>query len=178
MANKRAYYVETRWGGSEDAPSADRLREIIAELGIEDEEHPDTWMGHAGSGYLLRFDEERYAHLHDAEGSILAHLAGVSPEMALSLWLRFAEGGPDAVSVCGWTAGPRPVSEEEVAGRAQRAAQATLALDRAFYDQLGPELSDAVCRTDGCTRGRIQYSVLCKVHHFCKMRGKPCPFSD
>jgi hypothetical protein len=178
MSKKNAYYVETRWGGSEESPPLDRLREIIAELDIRDEEHPDTWMGHADSDWLLRLDEDRFAYLQNSEDETIAHLSAVSPATALTLWRQFAEGGRDAVSGYGWISGPRPISAQEQSDRARRATQALLALDCEFYAQLGPELTDAVCRTDGCTRGRIQYSVLCKAHHFEKLRGRPCPFSD
>jgi len=36
------YSAETRWGGSEEAPSPKRLAEIVAELNTTDEEHPYT----------------------------------------------------------------------------------------------------------------------------------------
>jgi hypothetical protein len=58
-----SYFVETRWGGSEDSPSPSRLAEIVAELDIKDEEHPDTWLVHTASGWLLRLDEEGFAYL-------------------------------------------------------------------------------------------------------------------
>ncbi len=51
-------------------------------------------------------------------------------------------------------------------------------LDREFYDKLGNENPQKECRKDGCERGAVQFSVLCRVHHFENIKKKPCPFSD
>lgn len=176
--NSSIFYVETRWGGSEESPPHDRLRELIAELDVRDEEHPDTWMIHEDTGWSLRLDEDRFAYLENPACETIAHLSNVTAETALTFWDRFAAGGPDAVAEFEWKQGPRPVSEQESAERAERARQSLLLFDRDFYDQLGPELSDATCRVQSCTRGRIQYSVFCKVHHFEQIRARPCPFTD
>jgi hypothetical protein len=178
MVNSHTYYVESRWGGGEETPSRDRLREIIAELNVRDEEHPDTWMVHVDSEWSLRLDEDHFAYLENPDGETVGHLADMSAEQALTLWLGFAAGGPDAVAKFEWKDGPRPVSEQEIAERSERARHMLLTSDRNFYDQLGPELPDTSCKVQGCTRGSIQYSVLCAVHHFEQVRGRPSPFSD
>lgn len=51
-------------------------------------------------------------------------------------------------------------------------------LDREFYDLLGPERPDQLCRRENCKRGAISHSVLCRIHHFEDIRGRPCPFED
>jgi hypothetical protein len=51
-------------------------------------------------------------------------------------------------------------------------------LDREFYDRLGPENISNRCRHDGCLRGCVRFSVLCKVHHFESIKKRPCPFND
>ena len=142
--NNPIFYVETRWGGSEASPQPHRLRELIAELDVRDQEHPDTWMMHQDSEWVLRLDEDRFAYLGNPEGETIGHLADVSAETALMLWTCFATGGPDAVAKFAWKQGPRPVSEQERAERAERARASIWLADRAFYDQLGPELSQAV----------------------------------
>jgi hypothetical protein len=48
--------------------------------------------------------------------------------------------------------------------------------DRQFYDQLGPEDLSRSCKKDGCQRGAIRNSVLCKRHHFEMMERRDCPF--
>jgi hypothetical protein len=50
--------------------------------------------------------------------------------------------------------------------------------DREFYDTLGPERSGEPCRTAGCAKGAISFSVFCRSHHFESVRGRPSPFSD
>jgi len=40
VANPVTYFVQTRWGGSERAPSVERLREVLTELEQPDAEHP------------------------------------------------------------------------------------------------------------------------------------------
>jgi len=56
------------------------------------------------------------------------------------------------------------------------AGEITLQLDRKFYDSLGIERTDSRCRHDECTRGTIEFSVFCRVHHFEQITKKPCPF--
>ena len=46
------YFVQTRWGGSERAPTVERLREVLTELERPDPEHPDVWLTHE-SGWTL-----------------------------------------------------------------------------------------------------------------------------
>jgi len=53
-----------------------------------------------------------------------------------------------------------------------------LRLDREFYDTLGEDRPGTRCRRDGCARGAIEFSVLCKSHHFESYRNRPCPFED
>ncbi|KAF0813694.1 hypothetical protein IGB42_02047 [Andreprevotia sp. IGB-42] len=169
--------VTTRWGGTEDGPSHARLAEIIAELDTRDEEHPDTWLIHVQSEWRITLDEQRHAYLQDPEGEIRAHLAGVTPQVALALWIRFASGGPDAVRSEPWIGGAPVPKNAELAALQARADAQSLKAERSFYDGLGDEIPDATCREEGCNRGRVQYSVRCRIHHFEKHFKKPCPFT-
>jgi hypothetical protein len=63
----------------------------------------------------------------------------------------------------------RAADPPPVEGRQQR-------LDRQFYERLGPEDSSRPCKKDGCQRGAIPNSVLCKRHHFEMMERRDCPF--
>ena len=172
------YYVETRWGGSEDTPSVDRMQEIIAELAVRDEEHPDTWLTHAPSGWTITLDEDRFAYLSDPDCKIVAHMAGVAPEYALKLWLLHSRQGKEATTNEPWKSGSRLISQEEMSARKAKADAITLESDLAFYSQLGPEDLSSPCKADHYSRGRIKYSVLCRVHHFEQTRRKPCPFNE
>jgi hypothetical protein len=48
--------------------------------------------------------------------------------------------------------------------------------DRKFYEQLGPEDLTRPCKHDGCCRGSVRFSVLCKRHHFEMIKHRDCPF--
>lgn len=50
--------------------------------------------------------------------------------------------------------------------------------DQAFCEKLGSENPTVKCRREGCTRGVVAFSVLCRRHHFEKMQNRPYPFSD
>lgn len=56
--------------------------------------------------------------------------------------------------------------------------EAMLLYDRTFYDSLGEERAEVACSEAGCKRGAINFSVMCKVHHFEQIRRRPCPFND
>jgi hypothetical protein len=48
---------------------------------------------------------------------------------------------------------------------------------RKFYDSLGAERASVKCRAQGCDKGAVPFSVLCKKHHFEMVRKIPCPFT-
>jgi len=51
-------------------------------------------------------------------------------------------------------------------------------LDREFYDRLGTEDTSRPCHHEGCTRGSVRFSVLCRPHHFESIQHRPSPFTD
>ena len=53
-----------------------------------------------------------------------------------------------------------------------------LRMDREFCDLLGDERYDVKCKRDGCDRGAVPMSVLCRRHHFENVKRKPYPFQD
>lgn len=63
---------------------------------------------------------------------------------------------------------PDPPPIEEIVAR----------LDREFYDSLGRERANTECRRPGCSRGTVEFSALCRTHHFESVKNKPCPFGD
>ena len=46
---------------------------------------------------------------------------------------------------------------------------------RSFLEQLGPERPGTRCRREGCSRGTVEYSVMCAVHHYEMVHGRKCP---
>jgi hypothetical protein len=169
------YFVETRWGGSEDSPSEGRLAEIVAELDIADEEHPDTWLVHEASGWMIRLDEERYAYLENPDLHAVSHMKRVTAQHAHELWVRFSKQGPEAVNEEPWIPGPRVYTAEETDAIHERSRLLTLESDRQFFASLGAEDPARKCKEVGCGRGTVKHSVFCAPHHFQQVRGKPYP---
>ena len=56
--------------------------------------------------------------------------------------------------------------------------EAITQLDREFFDALGVERPGTECRRQGCSRGWVEFSVFCRVHHFENVKNKPCPFES
>ena len=50
--------------------------------------------------------------------------------------------------------------------------------DREYYEFYGPEDKARPCRREGCDRGSVNLSVLCRTHHFESAMRKPCPWID
>ena len=155
------------------------MREILAELEKSDPEHPDTWLSHE-SGWTLSVYESGLVILENMESEEEPrHQVGVSREKALELWLKLSRGEIAAVNQEPWCPGQAPPrSAEEQEEITKKAEAITLALDRDFYDRLGPERATVPCRHAGCPKGAISNSVFCRVHHFESICHRPCPFHD
>jgi hypothetical protein len=171
-----SFDVETRWGGAESSPSAQRMREILAELDVRDDEHPDTWLEHE-SGWTLIADQSGRVVLENADssGEPPRHMLDVSRVLMLELWLQLAAGNIDEVQRAPWQPGHGgpPMTEAEKA----ECDAAVLALDRRFYDSLGQERDQPRCAAPRCGRGAVQATLFCRVHQFENVKRKPCPFS-
>jgi hypothetical protein len=48
--------------------------------------------------------------------------------------------------------------------------------DLSFYNNLGSEDPNRLCKKESCGRGAIQHSVFCRSHHFEQMERRECPF--
>ncbi len=171
----RKYHVQTRWGESEDSPSKKRMKEILAELETEDPEHPDTWLTHE-SGWTLSVHESGLVVLENPESDEEPkHLPKLSRSHALGLWVKLAKGKLDELAREPWTAG-YPLSHPQE--RKDKVEPSWMAEAREFYEQLGAERPERPCKREGCHRGSVQFSVLCRVHQYESVRGSPCPFDD
>ncbi len=53
-----------------------------------------------------------------------------------------------------------------------------LRLDREFFDGLGEERPEVSCKAQACSKGAVQYSIFCRIHHFEMVGKKPCPFVE
>jgi hypothetical protein len=110
-----------------------------------------------------------------ANGRGVQHLLDVSRERTLELWRMLAAGDLAGVQRKAWKPGNGYVLTLE---REARNRASVLQDDRAFYVGLGAERPGVPCRHAGCSRGAVEYSVLCRVHHFESIRGRPSPFDD
>ena len=169
------YYIVRRWGSDTSAVSIDEMQIALAELDVQDEEHPDTWLTHE-SGWTLACHENglvRWDNLD--EGDECWHLESVSRSEMLNLWIKLSEGKIDDIKTLNWIPGNgyRPPTAEQL----QEISQWVLEGDRLFFDALVRQ-SDIQCQAPGCSRKAIVRSVMCRVHHFEMIRNKPCPFDD
>ena len=67
-----------------------------------------------------------------------------------------------------WLKPPPPLSEEE-----HRKLE-----DDNFWDSLGEEIGPEMCKHEECARKRIQYSVMCRQHHFEMVKRRAVPQRD
>lgn len=177
MSTSSAYFVETRWSGSEDEPSHARMDAILAELDTADPEHPDIWLTHS-SGWTIAADEDRYLVLSNPEQEVVGHIANASRRQMLEFWGRLSRGEIESLLKEPWLYGRPPADPVKLAAIAAKVAESQRQQDREFYSILGEENPNERCRTEGCSRGRISVSWLCKIHHFESIKGRKCPYSD
>jgi hypothetical protein len=100
-----SYHVNRRWGDSDDDPPVERMREALAELDVQDIEHPDVALIHE-SGWCLGAYPSGLLIWEDlsAEGSP-RHMRDVSRERVLELWQKLAKGDILAVDAEPWKPG-------------------------------------------------------------------------
>lgn len=169
------FFVETRWGGSEESPSVERMEAILAELDVVDPEHPDTWLTHDSGWTLTAYESGLVILERDDDGTPPRHMRGLSRDQILGLWTKLAAGQLDEIEKQPWSAGNGipPLTDAQ---KAEREAL-LLEIDRQFYDSLGDERGDSRCRAPTCDRGTVRASVFCRVHQFENVRGSKCPFT-
>ncbi len=168
------FYVENALGSSLENPTPAELREFLDALDPDDEEHGAAWLN----------DEHDNSLEYSVDGTLVfsrgdgpsRHLPGVSKDRVIELWLALARGALDALEAAPWRPGVR--SESQLARWRKEADELQHRLDREYYDSLGAERPDEPCQHDGCARGSVAQSVLCRIHHFEAFQGRPCPFSD
>jgi hypothetical protein len=86
------YQVNRRWGDSDDNPPVALMREALAELDIEDMEHPDVALIH-DSGWCLSAYPSGLLIWEHLGGDQPKHMRNVPRERILELWLQLSKGG-------------------------------------------------------------------------------------
>src|SRR6478752_6624545 len=100
---RMSYHVNRRWGDSDDDPTVARMREALAELDVEDDEHPDVALIHESGWCLGAYPSGLliWEHLgHDNVGP--GHMRGISRERVLELWQELARGEITAIDREPW----------------------------------------------------------------------------
>lgn len=145
-----SYFVQSRWGNCVDNPSEAAMREVIAELDVQDPEHPDAALTHESGWTLIIYSGGSCVWDNLASDSSPQYLEGISRANALQLWIKLSLGHIQELQSMPWKDGNGPpVSEEELQTLRQSSAEATLADQREFYDSLGPEDCTQRCKQPG-----------------------------
>lgn len=100
-----SYHVNRRWGGSDDEPSLDQMREALAELDVEDIEHPDVSLIHESDWCLGAYPSGLLIWENLSSDCEPQHMSGVSRERVLELWQCLARGEVDSVGCESWMPG-------------------------------------------------------------------------
>jgi hypothetical protein len=155
------------------------MQEILNELDVDDQEHPDCWLTDEETGWTLSiFQGGLVIWDHFGDGDTARHMVDVPRRKALELWLTLATGTIEKIESEPWQPGSHPpLDPEELRRRQEEIEQFTREQDRQYYNSLGPERPNTQCRVDGCQRGTVQFSVFCKRHDFERTVGRPCPFT-
>jgi hypothetical protein len=163
--------VSNGMGDSLDEPSADKMRAFLFAVDESDEEHGAAWLSTDDDDSLEWNGDGRL--VFSSSGRAVRHLKNVSRERTLERWQALARGDRATVERQGWQPGNGYVQSPEMLAKWEASR---LQSDREFYDSLGEERADTRCRRSGCARGAVSLSVLCRVHHFESIQGRPSPF--
>ena len=169
------YFIERRWGNDSSDVSINAMRIALAELDVQDDEHPDTWLTHESGWTVSCHENGLVTWTNSAEESECCHLETATRAEMLDLWIKLSEGKIDDLKKLKWKPGNgyKPPSEEKL----QEIARSIPEDDRRFFDIL-INRADSQCQSPGCPREAVVRSAMCRVHHFEMVRNKPCPFND
>lgn len=99
------YHVNARYSGSEEMPSVDRMREVLAELdGEDDDEHPNVSLVHESAWTMSAFPDGLVIW-ENADADIARHMLQVSRAKVLELWTQLADGQIDTIEREPWIQG-------------------------------------------------------------------------
>ena len=169
------FHIANGFGDSLDEPTFEQMRAFLHELDVTDEEHGAAWLSTNSVSLEWNGDGRLVLDVLDLDEEGVRHLTGVSRERVLELWVTLAAGDLATIEAEPWAPGNGFLQTPE---REAKIRDAMVKMDRDFYDSLGPERADIACRRDGCMRGAVAHSVLCRPHHFESIKSRPSPFND
>lgn len=169
-----SFYVANGLGESIREPSPAQMKAFLDAIDASDEEHGAAWLSSSDDDYTLEWNGDGRLAL-TAPGQGTRHLKEMSRARTCELWEALAARNLVQVEAHAWQPGTGYVRTAE---RDAEIRQWQLDQDREFYDLLGAERSDTPCRREGCKRGAVALSALCRVHHFESINQRRCPFGD
>ena len=100
-----SYHVSRRWGDCNNDPSVEQMREVLAELDVEDDEHPDVALVHESGWCLGAYPSGLLVWEYLGNAYEPRHMRGVPRDRVLELWKRLAKGEISAVNAEPWQPG-------------------------------------------------------------------------
>jgi len=113
-----SFFITHRDESNEDDPPLERLWDLLAELAIKDDEHPEVSLEHEsgwsldvyGPGYIIWYNPEAVVEGKTMVGGKYAdgrHMRGVSDDKIIELWTKLARGDIDSIEAEPWKLGYR-----------------------------------------------------------------------
>ena len=85
-----SFFAYDRLGNPIQNPSEQQMRDMLASLAVQDNEHPDVSLNHASGWCLSAFGSGLLVWENVEEGNGPWHMRSVAPEQVLRLWLALA----------------------------------------------------------------------------------------
>jgi hypothetical protein len=101
---KLVFHVTTRWGADESAATVARMREVLAQLDVEDAEHQSVSLTHESEWCLGAYPGGLLVW-ENLESGEPRHMNGISRERVLELWLKLSEGRVAEIDAEPWSPG-------------------------------------------------------------------------
>ena len=98
------YRLTGRWGKSYDNATIEQMRQALAELDVEDKEHPDTALTHEDGWCLGAYTNGLLIWEH-VELNEPRHMRDVPRERVLELWLKLVGGEFASIDAEPWKPG-------------------------------------------------------------------------
>ena len=102
-----ASHLQFRWGGSVANPKREHMEKALAELDIDDQEHPDCWVTDNDSSWTLSAFGSGLLIWERAEDDVdrPRHMRGVSRSQVIHLWEALSAGRIADVEAQPWLPG-------------------------------------------------------------------------
>jgi hypothetical protein len=100
-----SYTITHRMGQMETDPPLNRLRELVAELDVDDPEHPDIAVSHESGWTLRAYPDGLVVWENAGEDDEPRHVRNLPRQRVVELFLALAQGEIAAVEQEAWSRG-------------------------------------------------------------------------